>query len=60
VGELRPIDEIRIEADGKYWRVTGRRNGGDAEGVVEQPAAPTSGWRSPAITHYDLNDDIPF
>lgn len=25
VGELRPIDEIRIEPAGKYWKITGRR-----------------------------------
>jgi DNA repair protein RadD len=25
VGELKPIDEIRIEPSGKYWKVTGRR-----------------------------------
>lgn len=25
VGELRPVEEVRIEADGKYFRITGRR-----------------------------------
>jgi DNA repair protein RadD len=35
--ELRPIGEIRVEASGKYWRVTGQRFGETAEAdeVVE-------------------------
>jgi DNA repair protein RadD len=37
VGELRPISEIRIEADGKFWRVTGRKFGGDSADEVEKP-----------------------
>ena len=39
-GELSPVAEIRIEASGKYWRVTGFRLGGDAvdEVVPDEPA----------------------
>lgn len=39
VAELRPVEEIRIEASGKFWRVTGRRFGGDATDEVAKPVA---------------------
>lgn len=61
VGELRPIDEIRVEADGKYWRVTGRRlNTGPAPEGEAEKAAPAHRWSPTARESYDLNDDIPF
>jgi len=38
-GELSPVSEIRIEASGKFWKVTGFRLGGDAadEIVKDEP-----------------------
>jgi DNA repair protein RadD len=33
-GELQRVAEIRIEAAGRYWKISGRRLGGDAEDVV--------------------------
>lgn len=62
VGELRPIDEIRVEAAGKYWRVTGYRydQGKAPEGEAEiAPPDHFSRYRAP-VENYDLNDDIPF
>lgn len=35
VSELKSIEEVRIEADGKFWRITGRRFGGEAPNAVE-------------------------
>jgi DNA repair protein RadD len=34
--ELSPVNEIRIEPDGKFWRITGRRNGDAALGNNDQ------------------------
>lgn len=39
-GELNPVSEIRIEARGKYWDISGRRYGGEAEDAVEVPTPP--------------------
>lgn len=62
VGELRPISEIRIEPDGKFWKITGHKFGGDAEDVV------TDIERLAGLRTYDakremaemLDEDIPF
>lgn len=59
VGELRPISEIRIEPDGKFWRVTGRKFGGDAEDEVEKPC-PKWGGANRYEYAADLDDEIPF
>lgn len=40
VAELKAVSEIRIEAAGKFWRVTGQRFGGDAPDEVVEVAAP--------------------
>lgn len=37
-GELKPVSEIRVEASGKFWRVTGQRFGEvDGEDEVVEP-----------------------
>jgi DNA repair protein RadD len=38
--ELRKIEEVRIQASGKFWRVTGERFGGDAVDEVVADAPP--------------------
>jgi DNA repair protein RadD len=35
VGELDATDELRLEPDGRYWKITGRRMGGDAVDTVD-------------------------
>jgi len=63
VGELRPIDEIRVEAEGKYWRVTGWRH---AQGQAPEGEADKSASWAPQRydlkrdTYADLDADIPF
>lgn len=42
-GELKPVEEIRIKAEGRYWRVDGQRFGGDATDEVDKPA-PAEKW----------------
>jgi len=69
-GELKPVDEVRIEASGRYWRVTAERTGGEAENevVAPPPEAPRSnlGFMSrgnaalAAAFDADLDDDVPF
>lgn len=39
VGELRAVSEIRIQASGKYWEITGRKFA-DVEGVDAPPILP--------------------
>jgi hypothetical protein len=42
VAELRPVDEIRIEAAGKFWRISGRRF---AEGAADPAEAAQAATR---------------
>jgi DNA repair protein RadD len=64
--ELQSVAEIRIEASGRYWKITGRRLGGDAQSevVTERPAgnlAFAGGGRGCATVFADdLDDDVPF
>lgn len=47
VSELKPLSEVRVEASGKYWRVTGFRHGGDAENqssVVDSQGRDIKGY----------------
>jgi DNA repair protein RadD len=43
--ELKAIGEIRVEASGRYWKVTGRRAGGEAADEVANDAAPVGNLR---------------
>lgn len=68
VGELLPLDEIRIEPDGRYWKITGRRTGGDAPDEVDTgpKLAKTADTWSGRFTRVsddwraDLDEEIPF
>lgn len=61
VGELQPVQDIRIEADGKYWRITGIRSGGAATDEVEQPnVGNLGGWRNYDASRSVSDDEIPF
>ena len=57
IAELRPIAEIRIEPDGKFYKVTGHKFGGDAVDELERPRADISSFAS---RYADLDDEIPF
>lgn len=57
IGELRPISEVRIEPDGKWWRITGRKFGGDSEDEVEKPRPK---WGGGNRYEYAADEEIPF
>lgn len=71
-GELTPVEAIRIEPSGKYFKITGRRLGGEAEDEVVRPPEIGVGGNlrgfSPAYVADrkamgewdDLDADVPF
>lgn len=68
VEELKPVDEVRLEPDGKFWKITGRRMGGDAPSDVRGDAPPPDQPKAPprGTYHFDrwleenLDDEVPF
>lgn len=52
-GELRPVSEIRIEPEGKFWRITARRfaaeEAGNADPVTHEAARATSHAQAHAL-----------
>lgn len=70
-GELRPVSSIRIEPEGRHWRITGRQFGapagtGNDDEVTHADAFAASyggGSRCGTSLHpfdTDLDDDVPF
>lgn len=75
-GELRPVATIRIEPEGRYWRITGRTfsapsgvgNNDDVEHDDSFAANASSTYsharltasRAMAAFNQDLDDDVPF
>lgn len=59
VGELKAVSEIRIEPSGKFWKITGRRHGGDVDPAEAEEAKEAAanvgnlvGWsRGPAAAN---------
>jgi DNA repair protein RadD len=74
-GELRPVETIRIEPSGKFWRVTGRTFGAPSvvgnsdavehadpfrEGSGSYAHARMTTRNAMAAFNVDLDDDVPF